>query len=120
MQALGAQGEYLATILGDTDRMFELGRKRAVAGDRGPTVVEQFHVGPADIDHWLDSEKHSGPQLGAGTWPADMDDLGRIMKHPAEAMAAPEALSPEPFFAKIMRPSAILNSAPYCLASWVP
>src|SRR5687767_5068504 len=66
VEAARAPGENLAAILGDADRMLELGGERAVAGDRGPAVVEQFHVGAADVDHRLNGEEHAGFQFGAG------------------------------------------------------
>src|SRR4051794_17207687 len=87
-QAVPAQREYLAAILGDTERMFELGGQRPVAGDRRPAVVEHLHVGPADIDHRLDREEHSGLQLGSGAGPADMNDFGRVMEQAPDAVSA--------------------------------
>ena len=33
-------------------------------------------------------EEHAGPKLGAGAGAAGMDDLGRVVEQPAEAVAA--------------------------------
>src|SRR5438128_869295 len=66
IQPLRALRKNLAAGFGDSDRMFELGRERAVAGDGGPAVVEQFYVGAADVDHRLDGEDHARLELGAG------------------------------------------------------
>ena len=68
--------------------MFELSRQRAVAGDRGPAIVEQFHVGAADVDHRLDGEEHAGLQFGAGAGAAGVDHFRAVVEQPAEAMAA--------------------------------
>ena len=68
--------------------MFELGRERAVAGDRGPAVVEHLHVGAADVDHRLDGEEHAGLELGAGAGAAGVDHFGAVVEQPAEAVAA--------------------------------
>src|SRR5688572_20871480 len=68
--------------------MLELGGEAAVAGHRGPAVVEQLAVRLADVDHRLDREEHSRPKLRAGAGAAGMNHLGRIVEHPAEAVAA--------------------------------
>ena len=74
--------------LGDSDAVFELRRQRAVAGDGGPAVVEQFAVGAADVDHRFDGEEHAGTKLGAGAGAACVDDVGTVVEQAAEAMAA--------------------------------
>src|SRR5688572_24797703 len=84
----GTPGEDLAAVLGDADAMLELGGEAAVAGDGGPAVVEQFDRRLADVDHRLDGEEHSGPELRPGAGAAGVDDLGRIVEDAAEAVAA--------------------------------
>ena len=68
--------------------MLELGGERAVAGDRGPAVVEQLHVGAADVDHRLDGEDHARLQFGAGAGAAGVDHFGAVVEQPADAVAA--------------------------------
>ena len=68
--------------------MLELGRQRAVAGDRGPAVVEDLHVGSAKVDHRLDGEEHARLELGAGAGTAGVDDLGAVVEDAADAVAA--------------------------------
>jgi hypothetical protein len=71
----GALGEDLAAVFGDADRMFELGGKRAVAGDGGPAVLEDLGRRLADVDHRLDREEHAGLQLRTGPRLGGMDHL---------------------------------------------
>jgi hypothetical protein len=68
--------------------MFELGRQRAVASDRGPPVIEQLHVRAADVDHRLDGEEHSRLEFGTGAGPAGVNDLRAVVKQAPEPMAA--------------------------------
>src|SRR5204862_943566 len=73
-----APGEDLAAVLGDPDRMLELGGKASIAGDRGPAVVEDLGGGLADVDHRLDGEEHARPKLGPGAGAAGVDHLRRV------------------------------------------
>src|SRR5690348_9728261 len=68
--------------------MLELGRERTVAGNCRPAVFEHLHVRAADIDHWLDGEDHARFELGAGSRPAGVDDLGTVMEHAPDTVAA--------------------------------
>src|SRR2546430_15592751 len=63
VQPRRALGKDLAAGLGDPDRMLEMGGERAVAGDRGPAVVEHLHVGTAEGDHRLAGGENSGLEL---------------------------------------------------------
>jgi hypothetical protein len=47
--------------------------------------VTAVHAG---IDHRLDREEHAGAQFRPGAGAADMDDLRRIVEHPADAVPA--------------------------------
>src|SRR6185437_6059264 len=82
------QREYLHAIVRHADRMLELRRQRAVAGDRGPAVREYLHMRLAEIDHRLDGEENAGPQRHALAGAADMDDVGLVVEQPAQAVAA--------------------------------
>ena len=68
--------------------MLELGRQRAVAGDRGPAVGQHLHMRAAEIDHRLHREEHARLEHDAFTLPADMHDVGLVMEQPAETVAA--------------------------------
>src|SRR5258705_10263753 len=73
---------------GDADRMLELRRQRTVARHRGPAVGQDFYMRLAEIDHRLDGEEHAGLQRHAFAGPADMNDVGLVMKHAAQAVPA--------------------------------
>src|SRR5690348_11726035 len=88
VEAARALRKDLAAVLGDPDRMLELGGKRAVAGDGGPAVFEQLYVGPTDVDHRFHGEDHSWLQLGAGAGASGVDDLGTVMEEPADSVPA--------------------------------
>ena len=75
IQPGGAFGENLTTRFGDADRMFKLGGKGAIAGDRRPAIIEHFHAIFAQIDHGLDSKEHAGAQFRTGAGPSGMHDL---------------------------------------------
>src|SRR5579859_31439 len=85
--ALGER-ENLRAVGSDADRMLELRRQRAVAGDRGPAIGEDFYVRLAEIDHRLDGEEHAGLERHALAGPADMDDVGLVVEQASEPMAA--------------------------------
>src|SRR5207248_9381445 len=88
--------ENLAAGVGDSDRMLELGGERAVAGDRGPAVVEHLHGGAAEVDHRLDGGDHAGLELGPGARAAGVDDLGAVVEHapdPVPAKVADDAVA---------------------------
>ena len=68
--------------------MFELRRQRTVARHRRPAVVEQFHLRPAKVDHRLDGEDHARLEQRALAGLASMDDVRRVVEHPADAVAA--------------------------------
>src|SRR3546814_20127508 len=42
----------------------------------------------AGVDHRLDREEHAGFQFGAGAGAPGVDDLGRVVEHLPDAMAA--------------------------------
>src|SRR5260221_2039359 len=86
--AVRALRENLAAGVGDAERMFELRRQRAVAGDRRPAVVEHLHVRPSKVDHRLDGEEHARLELGPGAGAAGVDDLGTVMENSADSVAA--------------------------------
>ena len=88
MEAARRQSEYFDARFGHADRVFELRRHRAVAGDRGPAVGQDLHMRPAEIDHRLDREEHAGLQHDALAAPAIMEDVGLVVEQAAEAMAA--------------------------------
>src|SRR3546814_10296185 len=88
VQALGAEREDLTAVLGDADRVFELGRQRLIASYRGPAVVQQLHRGLAEVDHRLDRHEHAGLEQRPRAWASGVDDFRRVMEQPAEAMAA--------------------------------
>src|SRR3954451_8232265 len=81
-------GKDLAAGVGDADRMLELGRKRPVAGDGGPAVLQDLHVGAAEVDHRLDGENHSRHELGAGAGTTGMDHFGAVMEDATNAVTA--------------------------------
>src|SRR3546814_3143020 len=83
-----ARGEDFAAVLGDPDAVLELGGERAVAGHRGPAVGEHLDRIFAGVDHRLDREEHAGFQFGAGAGAPGVDDLGRVVEHLPDAMAA--------------------------------
>jgi len=70
----------LEAVLGNADRMLELRRKRAIARDRSPAVVEQLHVRTAYVDHRLDREEHPGSELWAGARSSRMDHLRAVVE----------------------------------------
>src|SRR5579864_2955390 len=80
--------KYLAAGLGDPDRMLELGGERSVPCNGGPAVVENLHVGAADVDHRLDGEDHSGLELGAGAGTSSMHHLGAVVEQASDAVTA--------------------------------
>ena len=88
VQAGGRQGENFMAVVGDRQRVLELGRKRTVAGYRGPTVVEQFDREFTGVDHRFDGEKHARPKTHAGPGRAVMQHAGRGVENLPEAMAA--------------------------------
>src|SRR5260370_7183965 len=45
-------------------------------------------MGLAEIDHRSDGEEHAGLQRPSCAGPADMDDVGLVMKHAAQAVPA--------------------------------
>src|SRR6516164_9973798 len=82
------QREDLDAIGGYADRMLELRRQRAVPRHRGPAVGEDLHMRLAEIDHRLDGEEHAWLEQHALAGPADMDDVGLVMEHAPQPMAA--------------------------------
>src|SRR5579871_992259 len=80
------QRKDLAAGLGHANGVLELCRQRAVAGHRGPAIGQDFYVRLAEIDHRLDGEEHARMQRDAIAGPADMDDVGLVVEHAAEAV----------------------------------
>src|SRR5262245_61191028 len=54
-----AAGEHVEAVVGDEDRVLELGGALAVGGDRGPVVVPHAVLPRAEGDHRLDRERHA-------------------------------------------------------------
>src|SRR6478609_633808 len=54
------EGEDLVSVVGDEDRVLELGRAPAVTGDDGPPVVPHVPLGGPEVEHRLDGEGHAG------------------------------------------------------------
>src|SRR5690242_9235437 len=54
------QREDLVAVVGDDDRVLELGRATGVAGDDGPPVVPHVPLMGAEVEHRLDGEGHAG------------------------------------------------------------
>ena len=88
VKAFGRNGEDLDALLGHPDRVLELGRQRAIASDRSPSVGKDLHVRPAEIDHRLDGKQHARLEHQSFTGTADVDDVRLIVKEPAEAVTA--------------------------------
>src|SRR5271165_2076451 len=68
--------------------MFELGRKRPIAGYRGPPVGEYFHMRPAEIDHRLDRKEHARFQRSSFAAAPVVQDIRFVVKEIAESVAA--------------------------------
>src|SRR5262249_10524655 len=68
--------------------MLELSGERAVAGDRRPAVRQDFHMWFAEIDHRLDGKQHAWLEREPFARLAVMQDVGPVMEHTAEPMAA--------------------------------
>src|SRR5947209_11610220 len=73
---------------GHPDRMLELRRQRAVLGDGGPAVAENFNFVPAGVDHRLDREEHAFAQRRSIPRPAVMQDRRGVVKDPPDAVTA--------------------------------
>ena len=73
---------------GDSERVLELRRGRAVLGHRGPAVGKHLHLVAAGVDHGLDGEEHALAQGQPGAGLAVMQDARRVVEHPADAVAA--------------------------------
>ena len=69
-------------------RVLELRRQRAVARHRRPAVGQHLHVRPAEVDHRLDGEEHAGLEHDALAGLAEVQDVGPVVEHAAEAVAA--------------------------------
>src|ERR1700692_3165119 len=82
------QGKNLDAGRGPPDRMLELRRQPAVARHRGPAVRQDLHMRLAEVDHRLDGEEHAGLEQHALAGPADMNDVGLVVEHPSQTMAA--------------------------------
>src|SRR5258706_10181602 len=86
--AFGGEREDLVALVRHADRVLELRRERAVAGDRGPAVAQDLHRVAAEIDHRLYREEHAGLQHDALTGPAVIHDVGKRVEDAPEPMAA--------------------------------
>src|SRR4051794_30503525 len=86
--AFRREREDLEAILRHADAVFELRRKRAIAGDRRPAVIQNLHAETAEIDHGLDGEEHSGLQRDALTGPPIMHDIRQGVEDTAKSMPA--------------------------------
>ena len=88
VQARRRDREHLAARLGHAHRVLELGRQLAVARHGGPAVGEDLHVRLAEVDHRLDGEQHAGLEHDAVAGLAVVQDVGPVVEHAAEAVAA--------------------------------
>src|SRR5258706_12803516 len=86
--SLGGEREDLVALVRHADRVLELRRERAVAGDRGPAVAQDLHRVAAEIDHRLSGQEHAGFQHDALTGPAVMHDVGKRVEDAPEPVAA--------------------------------
>src|SRR3984893_14857697 len=66
--------------------MLELRRQRAVLGDRGPAIAENFDLVAPGVDHRLDREKHAFAQCRSLSGPAVMQERRGVVKDPADAV----------------------------------
>lgn len=69
------QREDEGSIGGDGDGVFEVGRALTIAGDDGPSIVEDFNFIGTDVDHWFDGEDHPGAKAQAFAKGAIIGDL---------------------------------------------
>src|SRR5438874_2397779 len=88
VNAQGRAGKHFAAGLGHADSVLELRRERAVARDGRPAVAQNLHMRPAEIDHRLDRKEHARLEQDALAGPAIVQDVGRIVKYPAEPVTA--------------------------------
>src|SRR5262245_32501115 len=79
--------QHLDAVVGHEHGVLELRRERAVDGDRGPAVVEDLGLPVAEVDHRLDREGHARQQRLAGAGLAVVEDRGRGVEDPADAVA---------------------------------
>src|SRR5690606_22067476 len=87
-QALGRGGEDFQPVLGHADRVFALRRQRFIAGHGGPAVRQHLHRGLAQVHHRLDREEHARLQHRALAATAVVQNVGAVVKDPADAVAA--------------------------------
>ncbi len=93
--------------------MFELCGKRAVLGRDRPSVTRvEARACLADIDHRLNGEKHALFQRDAFATPAVMQDIGRRMENPPDAVPAII-----PNHGKSLRFGVLLNGCAYIAGS---
>src|SRR5690606_16194592 len=81
---LGCSREHHGAVGGDCHRVFEVGRKRAVGGPHGPAVGVDLGVTGPDVEHRLDAEGHSHPQLQALAPFAVVGHLGLLVHRPPD------------------------------------
>ena len=80
--------ENFMAVRGNGDCVFELGGEGFVLGHSGPAVVQHLHLPFADVDHRLDGKEHALFQFVAVTPVAVMQNVGRVVKNLADAVAA--------------------------------
>ena len=70
------------------DRVLPLGRQAVIPGDDRPVVGQQPGFVVSGIDHRFDGEGHTGFEYQAGSRPAVVQDLGLLVEHPSDPVAA--------------------------------
>src|SRR5579863_9212123 len=73
-------GQDSRSGVGDRHRVLEVSTHTAVAGHRGPSVLEDADLWLAGVDHGLDGDDHAGTQLHATTRLTKVRHL-RILVH---------------------------------------
>ena len=63
------------SILRNQDRVFKMGRRRAVGRAHRPAVLEQANIRPAHVDHRLNRQRHAGFQFRTASAPAVIGNL---------------------------------------------
>src|SRR5690242_16224880 len=79
--------QSLRAVVGDRQRMLELGRAFAVGGADRPGVLVQFRLWAALVEHRLDGKDHTGANLRASAWLANVGDKGIFVQRAPDAVA---------------------------------
>ena len=77
----------LRTVLGDGDRVLELGRALPIASAHRPAVTQRLGLRAAHVEHGLDGEYHANPQLITRTGFAMMQHVWQFMQRSADTVA---------------------------------